>query len=316
MLHLLYSRFFTRALKDCGYLGLKEPFAGLLTQGMVCHETYRAGGKWLFPDEVERTGEDAVVHAKTGAPVEVGRSEKMSKSRKNVVDPESILDAYWADTARLFMLSDSPPERDLDWTEAGIEGAFRYVNRLWRLADESPVAYDRAGNPKPDPFGAEAEKLHRLTHRTVAAVTHDLDVFHFNKAVARIRELTNALEALPPDTPGASWAAGEALEAVVRLIGPMMPHLAEAMWRRLGHATLLCLAPWPTADASLLVEETVAVAVQVNGKLRGTVELPMDCDQSEAEQAALALDNVARAISGRPVRKVIVVPNRIVNVVV
>jgi leucyl-tRNA synthetase len=315
VLHLLYSRFFTRALKDCGYLGIKEPFAGLLTQGMVCHETYRSGGKWLFPDEVERTNAGAV-HAKSGAAVEVGRSEKMSKSRKNVVDPESILAAYGADTARLFMLSDSPPERDLDWTEAGIEGAFRYINRLWRLVDEAPVAYDRPGDPMPDPCGAAAEKLHRLTHRTVAAVTRDLDVFHFNKAVARIRELTNALEALPPGEPGASWAAGEALEAVVRLIGPMMPHLGEAMWRRLGHDTLLCLAPWPEADPMLLVEETVAVAVQVNGKLRGTVELPVDCDQDEAERTALALENVTRAISGRPVRKVIVVPNRIVNVVV
>jgi leucyl-tRNA synthetase len=316
VLHLLYSRFFTRALKDCGYLGVKEPFAGLLTQGMVCHETYRSGGKWLFPDEVERRDNGAVVHAGTGAAVEVGRSEKMSKSRKNVVDPESILEAYGADTARLFMLSDSPPERDLDWTEAGIEGAFRYINRLWRLVDESPVAYDRPGASKPNPFAAEAEKLHRLTHRTVAAVTRDLDVFHFNKAVARIRELTNALEALPPGIPGGTWAGGEALEAIIRLIGPMMPHLAEAMWRRLGHDTLLCLAPWPTAEASLLVEETVAVAVQVNGKLRGTVELPVDCDPSEAERSALALDNVVRAISGRPVRKVIVVPNRIVNVVV
>jgi len=315
VLHLLYSRFFTRALKDCGYLGIKEPFAGLLTQGMVCHETYRSGGKWLFPDEVERTATGAV-HAKTGASVEVGRSEKMSKSRKNVVDPESILDAYGADTARLFMLSDSPPERDLDWTEAGIEGAFRYINRLWRLVDEAPVVYDRPGDLKPKDCGAAAEKLHRLTHRTVAAVTRDLDIFHFNKAVARIRELTNALEALPPGEPGASWAAGEALEAIVRLIGPMMPHLGEAMWQRLGHDTLLCLTPWPEADAMLLVEETVAVAVQVNGKLRGTVELPMDCERDEAERAALALDNVARAISGRPVRKVIVVPNRIVNVVV
>jgi leucyl-tRNA synthetase len=315
VLHLLYSRFFTRALKDCGYLGLKEPFAGLLTQGMVCHETYRAEGKWLFPDEVERK-EGVLVHAKTGAAVEVGRSEKMSKSRKNVVDPESILAAYGADTARLFMLSDSPPDRDLDWTEAGIEGAFRYINRLWRLVDEAPVPYDPPGEPKPAAFGPEAERLHRLTHRTVAAVTGDLDVFHFNKAVARVRELTNAIEALPAGAPGASWAAGEALEAAVRLIGPMMPHLAEAMWQRLGHDTLLSLAPWPVADAKLLVEEKVAVAVQVNGKLRGTVELPVDCAAAEAESAALALENVARAMGGKPARKVIVVPNRIVNVVV
>ena len=316
VLHLLYSRFFTRAMKECGYLDLKEPFAGLLTQGMVCHETYRAEGKWLFPEEVERSGAGALVHGLTGAPVEVGRAEKMSKSRRNVVDPESILESYGADTARLFMLSDSPPERDLDWTEAGIEGAFRYINRLWRLVDEAPVPYAQPGGTKPDPLGPEAEKLHRLTHRTVAAVTHDLDVFHFNKAVARIRELSNALEALPLNSAGAEWAAGEALEAVIRLIGPMMPHLAEAMWRRLGHDTLLSEAPWPVADPMLLVEETVAVAVQVNGKLRGTVELPMGCAEEDAERAALALDTVARAIAGRKVRKVIVVANRIVNVVV
>ena len=317
VLHLLYSRFFTRAMKECGYLGLKEPFAGLLTPGMVCHETYRgADGKWLFPDEVERRADGTVVQTGTGAAVAIGRAEKMSKSRKNVVDPESILDAYGADTARLFMLSDSPPERDLDWTEAGIEGAFRYINRLWRLVDEPIIPAAPPGELLPDPLGAEAEKLHRLTHRTVAAVTRDLDVFHFNKAIARIRELSNALEALPAEAGGAEWVAGEALEAVVRLIGPMMPHLAEAMWQRLGHANLLADAPWPMADARLLVDESVAVAVQVNGKLRGTVELPMDCAEEDAERAALALENVARAISGRKVRKVIVVPNRIVNVVV
>jgi leucyl-tRNA synthetase len=284
---------------------------------MVCHETYRGpDGKFLFPDEVERSAGGEVVHAKTGASVAIGRAEKMSKSRKNVVDPESILDSYGADTARLFMLSDSPPERDLDWTEAGIEGAFRYINRLWRLADEPPVAHARPGETAPDPLGADSEKLHRLTHRTVAAVTHDLDVFHFNRAVARIRELTNALEALPAHSAGAGWVAGEALEAAVRLLGPIMPHLAEAMWERLGHATLLAEVPWPVADAMLLASETVAVAVQVNGRLRGTVELPMDCAEGDAEEAALALENVARAIAGRKVQKVIVVTNRIVNVVV
>ena len=317
VLHLLYSRFFTRAMSACGYLGLKEPFAGLLTQGMVCHETYRAAdGKWLFPAEVERRADGTAVHAGTGQPVALGRSEKMSKSRKNVVDPEAILEAYGADTARLFMLSDSPPERDLEWTEAGIEGAWRYLNRLWRMVDEPRVAPAPAGTAEPKDLGPAADKLRRLVHKTVAAVSRDLDTFHFNKAVARIREMTNALEELPPTEPGTPWVAREALDAAIRLIGPMMPHLAEEMWRRLGHDTLLADAPWPEADARLLVEETVAVGVQVNGKLRGTVELPKDCAQDTAEQAALALDGVIKAMAGKPARKVIVVPNRIVNVVV
>ena len=317
VLHLLYSRFFTRAMSACGYLDLKEPFAGLLTQGMVCHETYRAAdGKWLFPSEIERRPDGTAVHAGTGRPIALGRSEKMSKSRKNVVDPEAILDAYGADTARLFMLSDSPPERDLEWTEAGVEGAWRYLNRLWRMVDEPRVAPAPVGAPAPGDMGPDAERLHRLVHKTVAAVSRDLDIFHFNKAVARIRELTNALEDLPPAEPGAPWVAREALDAAARLIGPMMPHLAEEMWRRLGHDTLLADAPWPEADARLLVEETIAVAVQVNGKLRGTIELPKDCTQDVAEKAALALDTVAKVIAGKPVRKVIVVTNRIVNVVV
>ncbi|MBM3565634.1 MAG: class I tRNA ligase family protein, partial [Alphaproteobacteria bacterium] len=316
VLHLLYSRFFTRAMSACGYLNLKEPFAGLLTQGMVCHETYKTDdGKWLFSSEVERRGEGTTVHAKTKKAVAVGRSEKMSKSRKNVVDPGAILDAYGADTARLFMLSDSPPDRDLEWTDAGIEGAWRYLNRLWRMVDEPRVAPAAAGAARPA-LGPTAEKLHRMAHKTVAAVSQDLDIFHFNKAVARIRELTNAAEELPPSEAGAAWVMREAADAVVRLVGPMMPHLAEEMWRRMGHETLLADAPWPEADPRLLIEETVEIAVQVNGKLRGTVELPKDCGQTVAEQAAMALEGVIKAMAGKPARKIILVPNRIINVVV
>ncbi len=317
VLHLLYSRFFTRALKQCGYLGLKEPFDGLLTQGMVCHETYRdGGGNWLLPDEVERTGEDSVISRKDGETVEIGRSEKMSKSRKIVVDPESIIETYGADTARLFMLSDSPPDRDLDWTEAGIEGAWRYVNRLWRMVNQPDATLVPPGAPNPGGLGETAAAALKSIHKTIDLVSRDLDRFHFNKAVARIRELTNELEDLDADEKGADWVLRHGLEAAVCLIGPMMPHLAEELWHSLGHETLLADTAWPEADQSQLIEENVTIAVQVNGKLRGTLELPKDSDNETAETAALELSNVAQAIAGKTVLKVIVVPNRIINVVV
>ncbi|MFQ5620006.1 MAG: leucine--tRNA ligase [Rhodospirillales bacterium] len=316
VLHLLYSRFFTRALKQCGYLGIKEPFAGLLTQGMICHETYRDadGGKWLYPKDVVRDADGSLVHATTRAPVTVGRSEKMSKSRNNVVDPQAIIDTYGADTARLFMLSDSPPDRDLDWTDAGIDGAWRYVSRLWRMVAEPKVGLVAVGSPKPGDLSPAAGTAHRAIHKTIANVSADLDKFHFNKAVARVRELTNLLEDLDGARDG--WVLREGLETVARLIGPMMPHLAEELWQRLGHETLVAETPWPEVDESLLEEDTVTVAVQVNGKLRGTVRLPKDSDRESATSVALDLDNVVKAVGGRPVRKVVVVPNRIINVVV
>jgi leucyl-tRNA synthetase len=321
VLHLLYSRFFTRALRQCGYLGIKEPFAGLLTQGMICHETYRDDkGQWLFPEDVERTGDGQATARKTGKPATVGRSEKMSKSKKNVVDPEAIIDAYGADTARLFMLSDSPPDRDLDWTDAGIEGAWRYLNRLWRLVNEPKVELAAAAGPRtaarPDALSAAAEAAFRAAHKTIAGVSDDLDKFHFNKAIARVRELTNALESLEPKDEGAGRVMRFGLETAVRLFGPMIPHLAEELWHSLGHRTFLADEPWPAADPAYLAEENVVIAVQVNGKLRGTLDLPKDSNRETAEEAALKLDNVVAAIGGKPVRKVIVVPNRIVNVVV
>jgi leucyl-tRNA synthetase len=223
VLHLLYSRFFTRAMEKCGYLGLKEPFAGLMTQGMVCHETYQdANGDWMFPDDVVRNDKGEPIDGVT-----VGRSEKMSKSRKNVVDPEIIIQEYGADTARLFMLSDSPPDRDLDWTEAGVEGAWRYINRLWRMIDEPKFPFVEKGTSRPDTFSANAEAVHKAVHQTVHAIGGDLDRFHFNKAVARIRELTNSLDGLNGEEDGAAWVYWDGMETVIRLIGPMMPHLAE-----------------------------------------------------------------------------------------
>jgi leucyl-tRNA synthetase len=315
VLHLLYSRFFTRALKDCGYVGLKEPFAGLFTQGMVCHETYRdEAGNWLFPEEVARDAQGNFLDAHS-RPVTVGRNEKMSKSKKNVVGLEAIVDAYGADTARLYLLSDSPPERDLEWTDAGIEGAWRYVNRLHRLVTEPPVAPAPLGAAPPRALSPVADKARRAIHRAIAAVTDHIEKFRFNSAVARIRELTNSLEELS-DGPGAGAVMREGAETAVRLVGPMMPHLAEELWHLLGHDTLLADERWPDADPALVVEDTVTVAVQVNGKLRATIELPRDAAQAEAEGAALAHPHVQRAMESKPARKVIVVPNRIVNVVV
>lgn len=317
VLHLLYSRFFTRALKECGYLGIKEPFAGLLTQGMVCHETFRAeDGRWLFPADVEKAEGGAVMELATGRPAKQGRSEKMSKSRRNVVDPEIIIETYGADTARLFMLSDSPPERDLEWTDSGIEGAWRYANRLWRMVTEPNGPIAKPDAPRPvnlTPAGVEAE---RQIHKIIQGVTDDLDRFRFNRAVARIRELTNMLGDLAGDGDDIAWVRRTGIEAAVLLVGPMMPHLAEELWSQLGHGTPLTETPWPRADESLLVEETVTVGVQVNGKLRGTIELPVDADKETAESLALELDGVRRVMDGKPPRKIIVVPNKIVNVVV
>jgi leucyl-tRNA synthetase len=315
VLHLLYSRFFSRALRDCGYLDIKEPFAGLFTQGMVCHETYQdEAGQWLFPEEVRREASGALVDAR-GGKVAAGRMEKMSKSKKNVVGLEAIVEEYGADTARLYLLSDSPPERDLEWTDAGIEGAWRYLNRLHRLVTESPVPLAPRGAAMPQTLAPAADKVRRATHRAVAAVTDHIEKFRFNSAVARIRELTNLLEEMS-DGPGAGVVMREGLEVAVRLIGPMMPHLAEELWQALGHDRLLAEESWPDADPRLILEDSVTIAVQVNGKLRATIELPRDSAEAEAEAAALAQPPVQRAIDGKTPRKIIVVPNRIVNVVV
>ena len=316
VLHLLYSRFFTKALKLCGHVDIEEPFAGLFTQGMVCHETYRdADGRWYYPDEVE-TRTDGLVAREDGRPIAIGRSEAMSKSKRNTVDPEAIIEAYGADTARLFMLSDSPPERDLEWTDTGVKGAWRYVAALWRLVLTPPVALPPCGAAAPahDTLAAPLRGVRRTIHKTVAGVTEDLERFRFNRAVARVREMTNALSAME-DVPGAGHVMREGLETAIRLLGPVVPHLAEEAWRRLGHDSWLAREPWPEPHPALLADDIVVIAVQVDGKKRATISLPAGHGKAEAESAAMADGGVRRALAGRDVRKVIVVPGRIVNVV-
>jgi leucyl-tRNA synthetase len=290
---------------------------------MVTHETYMsADGEWLAPEDVLITadGENRTArNARTGEPVEIGGIEKMSKSKKNVVDPDDIVKTYGADTARWFMLSDSPPERDVQWTEAGIEGAGRFVQRIYRLVgDAEDLLATTFADGVPDEAVATFRKL---VHRTADHVGHDIEGLRFNVAVARIYELSNGLSAFIAQTRASPTAARlravrEGTETLVQLVAPMMPHLAETCWEALGKTGMVADAPWPKVDPALLVDDSVVMAVQVNGKRRGEVTVPVGATGAEAEAAALSLDAVARMLDGKPPRKVIVVPGRIVNVVV
>jgi leucyl-tRNA synthetase len=304
-------------MKHKGHVRLSEPFAGLFTQGMVTHESYKdEHGKWLYPEEVRKLDDGSHAHRDTGRPITVGRIEVMSKSKKNVVAPSAIIDSYGADTARLFILSDSPPERDLQWTEAGVEGAWAYLNRVYRLIAEPPVPLPVVGAPMPNKFSAEAEKIRRASHKAIAAVTENIEGLRFNVAVALIRTFSNVLKDAKGKSEGEAWALREAYETLALLIAPMTPHLAEEVWHLLGHKGLICLQPWPKADPLLAADEMATVAVQVNGKLRATISLPRDADAASAEKAALASPDVQRAMGGKAPKKIVVVPNRIVNVVV
>jgi leucyl-tRNA synthetase len=326
ILHLLYSRFFTRAMKKTGHIGMDEPFAGLFTQGMVVHETYqKANGEWVTPAEVTIEGADDKRTAKltaTGEPITIGGIEKMSKSKKNTIDPDDIMATYGADVARWFMLSDSPPERDVEWTERGVQGAWRFTNRLWRLVGEAAEIAAAAPSTRPAEFGKAALAVRKAAHGALAKVTDAVEKLHFNVCVAHIYELANALgsaiakpAATPDFAPDFSWAMKEAAGILVRLFHPMMPHLAEECWAALGHKTLVANEPWPEVEPALLVENTITLPVQVNGKRRAEVTVARDATNAAVEAAALALDAVQRALDGKRPKKVIVVPQRIVNVV-
>jgi leucyl-tRNA synthetase len=328
ILHLLYSRFFTRAMHATGHAGIDEPFAGLFTQGMVVHETYRtSNGALASPAEVKIEGAGDARRAtlvETGEPVEIGSIEKMSKSKRNTVDPDDIIGTFGADTARWFMLSDSPPERDVIWTEEGVQGAWRFVQRLWRLVNEAAQFSDGAPAAKPPAFSPTALAVRKAAHRALARVSEDIERLRFNVCVAHIHEFARSLNLVltdspKPITPDLKFAVREAAEIIVQLFQPMMPHLAEECWTALGRSgsgkALLANQPWPALENDLLVEDTITLPVQVNGKKRADVTVARDAQNVDIEASVLALDAIKRALGGKPPRKVIIVPQRIVNVV-
>ena len=309
VLHLLYARFFTRALKKCGYLDVEEPFKGLMTQGMVCHETYKdSNNNWLYPEDIIKKDGKLLDKANLQE-IKVGRSEKMSKSKRNTVDPKEIIASYGADTARLFMMSDSPPDRDLEWTDSGVEGAFRYVNKLWRLVLEQATGSINE---------ADSLALRKETHKTIAKVSDDIEKFHYNKAIARIREFTNVMDKVfaRVGEGTTSPAVIEARDSLVQLIYPFMPHLAEELWQRIGKPQTLVDTAWLQADAELCKDDEITIAVQVNGKLRATISCAIDTSKEELEKLALAEKNVKEFVKDNPIKKIIVVAGKIVNVVI
>ncbi|QIE56283.1 leucine--tRNA ligase [Pikeienuella piscinae] len=317
ILHLLYSRFWARAMHRTGWLPVRaiEPFDALFTQGMVCHETYRADGKWLSPDEIVAT-DDGLVSVATGAKVEVGPSIKMSKSKKNVVDPEAIIARYGADTARWFMLSDSPPERDVEWTTAGAEAAWRFLQKLWRLIDGAADRLPAPDSVWPATLSKAASDLRRATHRAIADVTRDIEGFAFNKAVAEIYRLANIIGHVDPEANAdIGFALREALETIAQLAAPMVPHFAEEAWERLGQRRILTETAWPRADLELLMEAEITLPVQVNGKRRSEIRAPAEAGREVLTEMALTDETIRRFLGDRAPKKVVVVPGRIVNVV-
>lgn len=306
VLHLLYARFFTKALKKCGYLDFAEPFKNLLTQGMVCHETYKdkETGKWLFPDDALAMAKDKVI---------VGRSEKMSKSKKNTVEPVRIVQSYGADTARLFMLSDSPAARDLEWSESGIDGCWKYTNRLWKLvmANLSENSSDFAI----DDLSKEQLAIVKMTHKTIENVKNEYEKMGFNSSIAKIREFSNVLEKFDAKSDVDKSVMNFALKNLVILFAPIMPHLAEELWSRLGKTGFVTDAKFPEFDPKLVVDDVVNVALQVCGKLRDVIEVAKGLSKEDLEAAAMDNDNVKRFIEGKEIKRVIVVPGKLVNIV-
>jgi leucyl-tRNA synthetase len=323
ILHLLYSRFFTRAMKKTGHANIDEPFKGLFTQGMVVHETYqKQDGSFASPAEIkiELDGENRKAFLlSNNEPVNIGPIEKMSKSKRNTVDPDDIMESYGADVARWFMLSDSPPERDVECTEDRVQGASRFVQRLYRIANELAEIGAKPDQAKPAEFSEAAAAVRKAAHVALSRVGEDIEKLRFNRCVAHIYEAANAIgaaiDANKTPSPDLAWAFREAAEILVRIAAPMMPHLAEECWAALGHTKLVAEEPWPAVEAALLVEDTITLPVQINGKKRADVTVSRDAPASEVEKAVLALDAVQAALAGKAPKRIVVVPQRIVNVV-
>jgi leucyl-tRNA synthetase len=311
VLHLLYARFFTKALRDCGYITLDEPFKNLLTQGMVCHTSFKSrDGHWLFPHEITKIAENKYVRKKDGHPVLVGRSEKMSKSKKNVVDPKEMIDAYGVDAVRLFVMSDTPPEKDFDWSDEGLEGSWRYLNRLWRVLEEVVKHRNRGGDEK------ASLPLRKAAHQTLNKFTQGYERYGFNKVIAFARELTRDLEEACQKAEVSGAALIETAQILLLGLNPLIPHLTSEMWLLIANSGDILQARWPIADPKLAAQTDVTIAVQVNGKMRGSFQVPVDSDQETLIEKAKELPPVLRDLDGKTIRKTIVVPNRIVNIVV
>jgi len=320
ILHLLYSRYFTRVLRDFGLVTYKEPFTRLLTQGMVCKETLKCSNHgFLYPEEV--VGKDqsrTCKHCKSQ--VEVGRIEKMSKSRRNVVDPNALIEKYGADTLRLFCLFAAPPERGLDWSDQGVEGAYRFLKRVWRLAEEH-VAHIQGVEPfdGDEALAGDLRSLYRKIHQTIKRVTNDIEGrFHFNTAISAVMELVNTIQAVKEgivSTPEGASVLRLALETVIVLLSPIVPHLAEELWEALGNSGSVLKVPWPTYREEAIAEDEILIVVQVNGKVRSRFHISVDADEEEMKAVALADDRIVARIAGRPVKRVIVVKNKLVNIV-
>jgi len=315
VLHLLYARFFTKALRDSGYIKLNEPFTNLLTQGMVCHRTYQdAQGNWLYPSEVMPLKNGQMVNSKDQAPVVIGRLEKMSKSKKNLVEVATIIETFGADTARLFTLSDTPPDRDFDWSDEGLEGCWRYLNRLWRLHD-LVASYKQASESIEDT--ATSLALNKTTHQMIVKITQSYERLAFNKAIAFARELTRTLEEALEKNQVSRKSIVEGFETLLLTLHPIIPHLTAEIWQQMKeHKKDILDTPWPQADESLAAIDQITIAVQVNGKLRGSFHAPVDSSQDMLQEMALALPLVQRDVAGKAIRRIIIVPNRVVNVVI
>ncbi len=319
ILHLLYSRFFTRVLKEFGWVGVEEPFTNLLTQGMVCKEVYECPRDgYLFPEEVKRKGEQ-IYCGKCGGEIEAGRLEKMSKSKKNVVDPEYLIERYGADTARMFCLFAAPPEKDLDWSDQGVEGSFRFLNRVWRLIwDQAP----RLKGLTPLPFGSllegEPRFLRQKTHQTIKKVTEDIERFHFNTAISAIMELVNEIYASGlkgQEDEISKRVLREAIESTVLLLSPFVPHISEELWEQLGNQGSIIKRSWPEYDPEAILKEEILIVIQINGKLRDRIMVPASSGEEEIKRLALKSERIKRYIEGKEIKKVIFVPQKLINIV-
>ena len=319
ILHLLYSRFFTRVLKGMGWVSIDEPFTNLLTQGMVCKEVYECSKDgYLFPDEVEEWGE-GIRCRKCGSQISIGRLEKMSKSKKNVVDPERLIEKYGADTARMFCLFASPPEKDLDWSDQGVEGSARFLNRVWRLFYEQ---YPHLQNVKPLPFGTVLEgdqkSLRQKTHKTIKKVTEDIERFHFNTAISAVMELVNEIyvsEVKDRTDEISRRVAREAIETVVVLLSPFVPHFAEELWEVLGNRESIIKTRWPDYDPEAVLEDEILIVIQVNGRLRDRMTIPASYGEEEVKAWALKSERIRKLVEGKEIKRVILVPKKLVNIV-